>query len=246
MLDALAVVAPVTCAGCGGPDRGLCALCGSALVGGVERRVTPGGLTVSSALRYEGTVRSVVLAFKEQGRTDVATPLARTLLSSVLDAARAGAHGAGGSTVELVSPPPGKGSRRRRGYDPVPLLLAKAGLPRPASVMRRAWSGSVQKSLDREQRARNARGALLATSALHGRRFVLVDDVLTSGSTLDSLAEAITAAGGSVVAGATLAFTPLHSAERSLGMTGGVSGRGLRAGDGGTSLGERGAEDRLV
>ncbi len=235
VLDALAVVAPVRCAGCGAPDRGLCRSCSAAIAASVEHRTTPGGLTVSSAVRYEGTVRSVVLAFKEQGRTDVATPLARALASSVLDAARAGAPDTDGPVgsidmrpvpVELVAPPAGRGARRRRGFDPVPLLLARGGLPRPASVVRRARSGSVQKTLDREERALNARGALEATSALRGRRFVLVDDVLTSGATLDSLAETIAAAGGIVVAGAVLAFTPLRSADYSLGMPGGVPGRG--------------------
>jgi predicted amidophosphoribosyltransferase len=222
VLDALSVVSPVRCAGCGRDDRGLCSACVDDLAAVPRERVTPGGLIVTSALRYEATARAVILAFKEQGRTDAAAPLSRALSLAVLTAA--GAHASG--IVELTAPPAGRGSARRRGFDPVPLLLARARLPAPSVVVRRSRVAGTQKSLDRAGRAANALGALAATSDLTGRSFVLVDDVLTSGATLDALAETITAAGGLVVAGAVLAFTPLRSADHSLGMPGRVRGRG--------------------
>jgi predicted amidophosphoribosyltransferase len=66
----------------------------------------------------------------------------------------------------------------------------------------------VQKKLDVQARAENLEGAFVARRRLDGRRFVIVDDILTSGATLNEAARAIAAAGGEVVGGATLAFTP--------------------------------------
>jgi predicted amidophosphoribosyltransferase len=56
-------------------------------------------------------------------------------------------------------------------------------------------------------RAANLRGAFVAARRLDGRRFIVVDDILTSGATISEAVRAIEMAGGVVVGGATLAFT---------------------------------------
>ena len=86
------------------------------------------------------------------------------------------------------------------------LLARRAGL-RPSRVLRRNRGTARQKSLGAQDRAANLRGALLATRSLAGRSFLIVDDVLTTGATLDEAARAIRAAGGTVLGAATLAFT---------------------------------------
>ena len=83
LLDAWALVMPVECAGCEAPDRALCGVCSSSLVPLPTRRTTPGGLSVVTALRYEGMVRRVILSFKEQQRTDAAAHLAPALAAAL-------------------------------------------------------------------------------------------------------------------------------------------------------------------
>jgi ComF family protein len=203
VLDALAVLFPVDCAGCGAPDRALCSACLASLAASPTVHALAGGIPVVSALRYEGVVRSVVLALKEQGRTDAVPALARPLRTAIEGAASR----AGGRLV--LCPIPGtRAALRRRGYRPVDLLVRRAGF-RVAHLLRHATGTAEQKSLGREDRERNLHGSLRARRPLHGLRVVLVDDVFTTGATLGEAARAVRAGGGEVVAAATLAFTPL-------------------------------------
>ncbi len=197
--DAWAVLFPVECSGCGVDDRSLCTGCRAALLPEVTPR-RAAGLTVHTALEYDGRVRRVILAFKEQGRTDAAPALARTLAASVT-AAIASAPGA-----ELLAVPTSRSAYRRRGFDPVRLLLRRAGL-HAARDLRVGRPTAAQKALGLEQRATNVRGAFVSRRRLDGRSFVLVDDILTSGATLAEAARAVRAAGGEVVGAATVAFT---------------------------------------
>ena len=204
LLDALAILLPVDCAGCSAPDRGVCDECLRALAPDPSVRAV-GGMRVWTGMRYELVGRRVILALKEEGRTDVARPLARTLtaaLDRALDDAPRGA--------ELVAVPTSRAAYRRRGYDPVRLLLRRAG-HRGAPVLTAARSSRDQKALGVLERAENRAGVFAATRRLDGRTFVIVDDVLTTGATLADAARAIEAAGGVVEGAATLAFTPkLH------------------------------------
>ncbi len=200
VLDAWAVLSPVACAGCGADDRTLCGACLSAITPRLHEVALSGGLQVTSALRYEGVVRQAILALKEQGRTDVARPLAAALSAAIASAVR--------GEVELATIPPSRSAYRRRGYDPVQLLLARARLSKPERVLERVRRTDRQKTLDRDARARNLSGSLSASSPLHGRRFLLVDDVVTTGATMIEAARAIRDGGGEVVSAAALAFTP--------------------------------------
>lgn len=194
LLDALAVLLPVDCAGCGAPDRAVCDACRAALVQPAVASVTPGGLSVRSALRYEGCARALLLALKEDSRTDAARTL-RAHLAPLLDPA-----------LTLVAVPPSPAAWRRRGYDPVRLLLGRPGL-RALAVVR---AGSAQKSLGEVERAANRAGALRATRRLDGLRVAIADDIVTTGATLDEAARAIRAAGGDPVEAVTLAATPRY------------------------------------
>lgn len=217
-LDALAVLFPVTCAGCGRADRALCRDCRVACAaapgaGSTTTQVLGGSIPVVSALRYDGAVRATILAFKENGRTDVVGPLAAALRVALEEAARiAGPPGqARHPVLELGTVPSTREGQRRRGYRPVDLLVRFAGF-RAARVLTAAATAAKQKTLGREERGVNLHGSLRARGPLAGRRFVLVDDVVTTGATLAEAARAIREAGGEVAACASLAFAPLRFA----------------------------------
>jgi predicted amidophosphoribosyltransferase len=154
---------------------------------------------VFTALRYEGVVRATLLALKEGGRTDVARPLGAALAAALERAAQPDA--------EFLSVPTSRAAWRRRGYDPVALLCKRAGVA-DARVLRASRATLTQKTLGVEGRAINLHESMSARGSLSGRRFVLVDDVVTTGATLAEAARAVRQAGGEVVGRAALAFTP--------------------------------------
>jgi predicted amidophosphoribosyltransferase len=198
ILDALAVLLPVDCAGCGTADRAVCVACLGALDGPPIESRTPAGLLVRSAMPYLGTARGLILALKEHDRTDVAKPLAQHLAPLLPPA------------LPLVAVPPSPAAWRRRGYDPVRLLVRRPTL----RVLRVARATEVQKSLSVDERAANRTGFLRATRSLHGLRVAIVDDVVTTGATVDEAVRAIQSAGGEVDHAITLAATPLKFERR--------------------------------
>lgn len=203
--DALAVLLPVRCAGCGEPDRALCANCQRELVAKPELLFLEALPMVASALRYEGVARRVILEFKEQGRSDVAATLALALMAALVEVISV--TGVTGD-VELVTVPSSRSALRRRGFEPVALLFRRQRVFIGGSVLQRVRQTENQKSLDRIQRGTNLIGSLRARGSLAGRTFVLVDDVVTTGATLREVARAVEEAGGFVAGVATLAWAP--------------------------------------
>lgn len=160
------------------------------------------GLTVAWGLEYRFEVRRVVIAFKQQGRLRLGPRLAPALRAALseVDAAATGAS--------LVVPVPASASGlRRRGYDPMGILLRDAGLgPDPRLLV--SVGGGPQKRLDRVQRQRERQGTLRCRADLSGRRVVIVDDVVTTGSTLLEAQRALAERGAHVVGAACVASTP--------------------------------------
>jgi ComF family protein len=206
VLDGIALLLPVECAGCGAADRPVCAACREALAPDPGSRRLADGTPVFSGLDYDGVARRVLLAYKEQGRTELARSLAPALAAAVV--AAVDAHGARG--LELVIVPGSRRARRRRGFDPVASLVSRAGLDR-ARVLAEARPHPAQKTLSLEQRAANLAGVFTVRAPVAGRRFLLVDDVVTTGATLLAVAATLRASGAEVLAAATVASTPrLH------------------------------------
>jgi ComF family protein len=121
------------------------------------------------------------------------------------------------AAAELVLPVPLSRQRlAERGYNQAWELARRvarlAGLPARADVLLRPLETAHQAALDRAERQRNLRRAFMVDprqrAVLQGRRVALVDDVMTTGTTVREAAAALTRAGAASVQVWVLARTP--------------------------------------
>jgi len=199
-LAVVGLVLPVACLGCGAPDRALCRPCQAGLASLPGRVRLVGGVRLDAAFEYEGLVRTLLLELKLRGRVDVARPLGRRLGALVRLAL------ADEPAAVVVRVPPSRRGSRRRGFDPVVLLLARGGVRRTGRLRRvrattspeaAAAPGVGQKERTAVERVAATVGTLRAVG-VRGRSVVLVDDVVTTGVTMAEAVRAVRAAGGRV------------------------------------------------
>lgn len=200
--DALALVLPVVCAGCDEPDIALCGACRVSLRPELVRRQL-GSITVWSGLHFEGVPARVVRALKEDSRTGLARDLAPALGAAV---DRLG----GGSLVPI---PTSRASFRRRGFRVAELVARRAGLP-SERLLHHGRQTADQRGLDLAGRRANVAQSLIARDAA-SRRVIVLDDVLTTGATIEEAVRALTAGGAHVIGAVTIAATPKRNQRRS-------------------------------
>lgn len=193
-------IAAPHCATCGLPfayDEGAEAVCGACAA------ETPAFDRARAVLRYNGVARSLVLGFKHGDRTHAAPAFADWI-------------GRGGEALlegaEVVTPVPLHRWRLfTRRYNQSGLLAREIardwGLEFSPDLLRRTRHTPSQAGLKRDQRFLNVRGAfkLRQGRAVEGRRVVLVDDVMTTGATVNACARALKQAGAETVDVLTLA-----------------------------------------
>lgn len=144
-----------------------------------------------AAVRYDDVARTLVHALKYQDRTDLAPPMGRWM-------ARAGQ--ALLDDADVLIPVPlhwrrGWSRRYNQSGALARIIERESGVKVAAEALRRIRRTEQQIGLSRPQRASNVQGAFkVAPDRQHlieGRRVVLVDDVLTSGATVDACARAL-------------------------------------------------------
>lgn len=218
---ALDVALPPLCPSCREPvgdGAGLCATCWSKLSPierpfceklGIPFTYDPGPGVYSmqaiadppayararAAVRYDDVARTLVHALKYGDRLDLAPTLARWM-------ARAGADLLADTDLTVPVPLHWRRLWARRFNQSAALaniLASHGGPPVSVTALKRAKATPQQVGLSRTARAANVQGAFRVDAAgraeVKGRRILLVDDVLTSGATVDACARALLRAG---------------------------------------------------
>jgi predicted amidophosphoribosyltransferase len=178
-------------------------------------------------MAYDGVARELVAALKFRGALPVASVMAAHMaanlppdLRALVAAGPSGvgrdeadgpalnpSPGPGGTAVIAVPPQPARA--RRRGFDPAGVLAAelarRLGVPERSGLQRRDREGR-QVGATRAQRRRTGR-LHIELCGPPPRRALLVDDVHTTGATLDACARALVAGGCQEVIALTYART---------------------------------------
>ena len=209
--EALAVLFPIECSGCSRPDTALCDQCVAAIP--LELQNWGDTPPIIAATSYTGVARAAVLDLKEHGRTSLAAHLAPLLqealykLVTILNRRHGAALAEYTSCIELVVPPQTPAAKRRRGYHPVEELLKPLGY-RNTRVLKLVSVPEDQRALSATERSHNMQNRFAVTENLTGRAFITVDDVMTTGATLNELGRVIQQAGGWHLGSAVLCHTP--------------------------------------
>ena len=156
-----------------------------------------------AAYRHDGAVRSAVHALKYRGVSAVASVMAAPMAELLVKWSPG---------VAAIVPVPLFGARGRlRGYNQSELLARGVarltGLPLEAKVLRRRRATPPQvRQPDEESRRSNLDSAFAADGRrAEGRSFLLIDDVMTTGATLDACARVLMDAGSGAVFALTFA-----------------------------------------
>jgi len=148
-----------------------------------------------AAVRYDDVARDLVHRLKYGDRLDLATSMGRWM-------ARAGRELLEDADALVPVPLHWRRLWGRRFNQAAVLAKAAAsnsGLPVLTGALRRMRATPQQVGLSRSARAANVQGAFAVTqdgkAAIYGKRLILVDDVLTSGATVDACARTLLRAG---------------------------------------------------
>ena len=157
---------------------------------------------VYAVFQYDGPLSDAVQALKYDDIRALAPRLAELMHEQVYGPR---------TDVDFLVPAPMHSSRMRsRGYNQSELLARHIGRATGAVVdtrlLKRVHNTAPQaRALSEQQRKRNVAGAFEASDEVSGRRLLLVDDVMTTGATLNACGQALKSKGASWVGALVLA-----------------------------------------
>lgn len=194
--DQLSPIALPVCSRCGRPlsTGSVCSSCAAS-----EAQIDG----IRSAFRFEGVAREAVHQLKYSNLKAIALLLAELMAPCYREYAVPG---------DVLVPVPLHPKRmKERGYNQSALLARELGRITGLTVnddclIRQRYTSSQARTLNAAERFRNVSGAFTCRSRnLQGRRVILIDDVATSGATLNAGAAALREAGALSVWGLTFA-----------------------------------------
>jgi ComF family protein len=176
-----------------------CSVCGDPVDGVVNhafacswcRRTHPSFAQARSAIRFRGAMKDVMHAFKYQNACYLATDLGGMLAGCVMG------HFAAVGFDGIAYVPLHRRKGRERSYNQSRLLASdvgrRLGLPVLHRSLTRVRMTRTQTRLNAEERKRNVRGAFQPGMPewTDGRRILLVDDVMTTGATVNECARVL-------------------------------------------------------
>ncbi len=205
-------VYPPICVGCGEPgfcvcpdckvsisfiNQHFCQICG----GTVKREMdccddcqfeTPPYKAIRNLAHYEGVIRECLHALKYENNQPLGGFFSEQLITIILRE---------GWQIDLITPVPLSSQRmHERGYNQSALiarpLAAHLSIRYNPFCLKRVRHTTSQVGLSLNERRRNVSGAFEAvTEIVAGKKVLLVDDVMTTGATLNACSEALTDAG---------------------------------------------------
>jgi ComF family protein len=162
-----------------------------------------------AAALHTDPLRGAIHALKYEDRPELAGPLARYLTAAFA----AESWGPYRAAIDAIVAVPLHAERfAERGYNQSELLAAAfgraVGLPCRPDWIKRHASTRPQVGLTAQERRSNVAQAFAADPAVAGRALLLIDDVYTTGSTLNACATAARVAGARAVFALALAIPP--------------------------------------
>ena len=181
-------VFPTACAVCETPPSPLCDACAPSFA--VERSWLE-GTPLWYATEYREPIARIMTAYKDQNRTALITYLAPGLKQAVAEAVQVLGE------CWICVPPRNRVNFKKRGFDPVASLITGGdkSVPRhlPSNTLRFHRQVRDQRRLNKLGRESNISGSMKAVPG--SKRVLLVDDVMTTGSTLKECTRALSAVG---------------------------------------------------
>jgi ComF family protein len=155
--------------------------------------------------RYEGNLRQAILSLKHRRNELLAAQLSQSLSGLVKRDWQ----------IDMIVPVPLAPQRlAERGYNQTELLATGLGaelvLPIAHSSLKRRHETIPQVGLDPKQRRKNLRGAFIGAALVPGKKILVLDDIMTTGATLDAAAHALDLAGAERIYALSLARTMLE------------------------------------